>query len=48
VRKSGFGKVARMELDGVTISWRVAECEIPPLEAVTVNGYVTVVVVSAT
>ena len=38
VRKSGFGDVARMEPDGVTISCRVAECDIPPLEAVTVKG----------
>ena len=38
VRKSGFGEVARIVPEGVTISCRVAECDIPPLEAVTVNG----------
>jgi hypothetical protein len=37
VRKSGFCD-AIIVPEGVTINWSVAECDIPPLVAVTVNG----------
>ena len=48
VRKSGFGDEARTVPVGVTISSRVAVCDNPPLEAVTVNGYVPVATVPET
>jgi hypothetical protein len=35
--KSGVDEDSNV-LDGVTITWRVAECAIPPLVAVTVSG----------
>jgi hypothetical protein len=38
VRKSGACEEATTVSDGVTINWSVAECDMPPLEAVTVNG----------
>lgn len=38
VRKLGFGGETIMVLEVVTISWSVAECFNPPLDAVTVNG----------
>jgi hypothetical protein len=37
VVKSGFGVAASRLPEGVTINWRVAECDRPPLDAVTVN-----------
>jgi len=36
--KSGFGDDATTVPDGVTINWSFAECDIPPLDALTVNG----------
>ena len=38
VMKSGPGDVTSTAPEGVTINCSVAECEIPPLTAVTVNG----------
>jgi hypothetical protein len=38
LRKSGFDDATTTVLEGVTINCRVAECDIPPLDAVTVNG----------
>ena len=38
VMKSGLGEATRTVPEGVTINRRVAECDIPPLDAVTVNG----------
>jgi hypothetical protein len=40
VTKSGFGDETTTVPEGVTINWRVAEWDNPPLDAVTVNGYV--------
>jgi hypothetical protein len=38
VMKSGLGEATRTVPEGVTINRRVAGCDIPPLDAVTVNG----------
>jgi hypothetical protein len=38
VAKSGLGVVPSRLPEGVTINWRVAECDMPPVDAVTVNG----------
>jgi hypothetical protein len=48
VEKSGVGEVATMVPEGVTISWSVATCVMPPLIAFTVNGYVPVATVPGT
>jgi len=48
VKKSGVGEVAMIVPEGVTISWSVATCVMPPLIAFTVNGYVPVATVPAT
>jgi hypothetical protein len=38
--KSGVTPVEIMVLLGATFTWRVAACDIAPLDAVTLNGYV--------
>lgn len=48
VTKSGFGEVTTTAPEGVTINRRVVECEIPPLDAVTVKGYVPIAAVPDT
>jgi len=48
VKKSRVGGVTTMVPEGVTISWSVATCVMPPLIAFTVNGYVPAATVPAT
>ena len=45
---SGFVDIAMLVPVGETMSWRLAKCVMPPLDAVTMNGYVPVVTVPAT